>query len=408
MPKIKSLSILNTEEGLDFLAELSKGVIENIQAGLVSFDMKNDELSGDPETGTLTAKRFANAEAQDYGTARSAGKGKKVKALEVAVKIDRDKEFVEEIEAKDIRMYGVDGLLQRRSANHALRAVSNLDREFFEVAYDNATEVEIDSSLPISKKIDALINECKNTKNMFVDGVEKTFMRLVLSSAWYSEIRDDIDKRSTPNVDTAAETFDRWHGVRVDESVHLPVGCDAILMVTGAVAQPVHFDAYQAEKIQLSNAYGVSLFYNYGTEAVTPDLIFIPVPVGLTGLTVDANVTADLFGKTASDLQSNVEVEADEITGTLHYISDYSSAGYTGAEVSGNFLTVHAECEGADSITVEIVGGVRGPRALDEDGIAVLRITKNAQAIRFVATKGTETHTRTYAIDNLVLEATNA
>ena len=280
--KIKSLSILNTEEGLDYLAELTKGVIENIQAGLVSVDMKNDELSGDPDAGTLTAKRFANAEAEDYGTARTTGKGKKVKALEVSVKIDKDKEFVEEIEAKDIRLYGVDGLLQRRSANHVLRAISNLDKAFFKVAYDNGTEVEIDKTLSIAEKLDALINECANTQNEYVDGVDKDYMRLVLCSTWYSAIRNDIDKRSNPNVNTADATFERWHGVRVDESVHLPTGCDAILMVNGAVAQPVHFDAYQAEKIQLSNAYGVSLFYNYGTEAVTPDLIFIPKLVEAT------------------------------------------------------------------------------------------------------------------------------
>ena len=37
---------------------------------------------------------------------------------------------------------------------------------------------------------------------------------------------------------------------------------------------------YVAEKIPLSNAYGVELFYNYGTVAVTPDLIFKAVAKG--------------------------------------------------------------------------------------------------------------------------------
>ena len=48
-------------------------------------------------------------------------------------------------------------------------------------------------------------------------------------------------------------------------------------MVAGAVAQPVMASQYVAEKIALSEAYGVSLFYHYGTEAVTPDLIFTGV-----------------------------------------------------------------------------------------------------------------------------------
>ena len=35
-------------------------------------------------------------------------------------------------------------------------------------------------------------------------------------------------------------------------------------------------DQYVAEKIPLSNAYGIELFYHYGTAVVTPDLIFKP------------------------------------------------------------------------------------------------------------------------------------
>ena len=46
-------------------------------------------------------------------------------------------------------------------------------------------------------------------------------------------------------------------------------------MVRGAVAQPVVVNQYgDPEKIQLSNDYAVSLFYDYGTKALTPDLIF--------------------------------------------------------------------------------------------------------------------------------------
>ena len=46
-------------------------------------------------------------------------------------------------------------------------------------------------------------------------------------------------------------------------------------MVRGAVAQPVVVNQYGApEKIPLSNDYAVSLFYDYGTKALTPDLIY--------------------------------------------------------------------------------------------------------------------------------------
>ena len=46
-------------------------------------------------------------------------------------------------------------------------------------------------------------------------------------------------------------------------------------MIRGAVAQPVVVDQYSnPEKIPLSNDFAVSLFYDYGTKALTPDLIF--------------------------------------------------------------------------------------------------------------------------------------
>ena len=45
-------------------------------------------------------------------------------------------------------------------------------------------------------------------------------------------------------------------------------------MVDGSVAQPVMANPYTAEKIPLSEATAVSLFYHYGTKVVTPVLIF--------------------------------------------------------------------------------------------------------------------------------------
>ena len=61
----------------------------------------------------------------------------------------------------------------------------------------------------------------------------------------------------------------------VEESKTKTTVTDALLMVRGAVAQPVVVNQYgDPEKIQLSNDYAVSLFYDYGTKALTPDLIF--------------------------------------------------------------------------------------------------------------------------------------
>lgn len=277
MARIESLAILTQDSGKEYLAETYGKVIEGVMKTLVSADMKNADLSGDPASGSVEAKRFVNAQVQNYGTARAAGAGNKIKAKPVTVKISEDKEIVEEIEQKDTLLYGVDGLIDRRSANHVVRMASALDTDFFKEAFDNAVEVEIAKDTAIEDELEQVIQECENTKNDFVDGVPRELMRLVLNTNYYGKVRNNLDKQSRANVDTGAEEFYTWHGVECKSSVHLPTGCRYILMVAGAVAQPVMASQYVAEKINLSEAYGVSLFYHYGTEAVTPDLIFTGV-----------------------------------------------------------------------------------------------------------------------------------
>lgn len=278
MARIESLAVLTQDgAGKDYLAELYGKVIEGVMKTLASVGMKNMDLSGDPASGSVEAKRFVNAAAQEYGTARAAGAGNKVKAKPVTVAIKDDKEIVEEIEEKDTRLYGVDGLLDRRSANHIVRMASNLDRAFFSVAYENAVEVEIPADAAIEDELEKVIQECENTNNDFVDGVPRAMMHLVLNTAYYGKVRNNLDKQVRSNVDTGSEEFYAWHGVECKSSTHLPDGCRYILMVDGSVAQPVMANQYTAEKIPMSEAYAVSLFYHYGTEVVTPDLVFTGV-----------------------------------------------------------------------------------------------------------------------------------
>jgi hypothetical protein len=192
----------------------------------------------------------------------------------VTVAIDNDKEIVEEMEEKDVKLYGVDGVLDRRAANHVLRMAAELDKEFFKAADAEAVKVTVATGATVEDELETVIQEAENTANDFVDGVPRSMMRLVTSTAYYGKIRNNLDKMSRANVDTAAEEFYAWHGVEVKSCTHLPAGCDYLLMVDGAVAQPVMASTYTAEKIPLSEATAVSLFYHFGTKVVTPDLIF--------------------------------------------------------------------------------------------------------------------------------------
>ena len=275
MARITSLSILTTAEGQAYLAELYGKVIENVEKSLISGPMKNRDLSGDPEAGSVEAKRFANSISQDYGTARAAGAGNKVKELSVSVPINVDKEIVEELEEKDIKLYGVDGVMERRARNHVQRMEAELDNAFFTAAAAAATQVDVTGVTTIDVLLETVIQACETTKNQFVDGVPRSMMNLVLSPKYYGKVRNDLDKQTNnANIDTAAEEFYTWHGVRTQSCVHLPANCDLLLLVDGAVAQPVMSNAYTAEKIPLSEAYGVSIFFHYGTQVVMPDLIF--------------------------------------------------------------------------------------------------------------------------------------
>lgn len=275
MARINSLNILLESEGKDYLSELYGKVIENVQKALISSGMKNTDLSGDPVSGTVEAKRFANATSRDYGTARAAGKGDAVKASPVTVAIDQDKEIVEELEEKDIKLYGVDGVLDKRANNHVLRMAAELDTAFFKAAADAATQATL-TATTVEERLEAAIQALENTKNAYVDGVPRSLMNLVCSTSVYGSIRNALDKMARSNIDTAAEEFFAWHGVRTYSCVNLPSGCDFLVMADGAVAQPVTADQYKAEKIPLSSAYGVELFYHYGTKVVTPDLIIKP------------------------------------------------------------------------------------------------------------------------------------
>jgi len=125
----------------------------------------------------------------------------------------------------------------------------------------------------------------------------------------------------------------------------------------------------------------------------------------LSGLTLDTDIAADedLFGLTVSDLQSNVAISGNAITGTLHYIDDYSTA-FSGDEAEGNYLAIHASVPDVDDVTITVT--VTNPVTLDPDGICVCRIRdKSTQTITVVASKeGYASVTKVYTLSGLTCE----
>ena len=106
--------MLQDGETKDNLKQVLSGVLENVSARAISEQIKAKNGSGTPEGGVIEYKRFANAELKDKGTARKQGKGDPVKSKPVKVYIDTDKEIVEELQGKDVKLYGIDGMAERR------------------------------------------------------------------------------------------------------------------------------------------------------------------------------------------------------------------------------------------------------------------------------------------------------
>ena len=239
-----ALSILTTGTTKDKLAEIRGAIIDAIRAKCVSTLIKNNNYSGDPESGSVIFDRFKDAELNNYGTARTNSKGTALKnSGKVILNIDTDKEIVEEIEMKDVTLSGINGLLDRRTASHAGRIAAFLDKEFFRVAEAAAVAVTITPTVTaIEDKVEELISKAETLSKI------------------------------PGNDGSKAEAIELFHGVRVINTVRQTA--DIMIQRMGSVGQLAIVNKYNAEKVPLSNSLALSIFVSEGTKAVTPDTIF--------------------------------------------------------------------------------------------------------------------------------------
>lgn len=131
----------------------------------------------------------------------------------------------------------------------------------------------------------------------------------------------------------------------------------------------------------------------------------VSITVNAINLQVRAATDDDgsLLGKDASDLQENVEVGTDAITGTLNYVDDYTDFSSNEDEQKGNYLALKCTAISGATITVEVVGGYSGAVTLDSDGLIVDKIASTSQSIRVIATIDGMSETKTFALTDLVL-----
>lgn len=289
MARTKAISLIQSGSTKADLAELSGLVIANIQKDTLAQGLKSQAYTGNPASGSVEFKRFKNSASQPYGTARTANKGTAITVPPTPVNLDTHREIVEEAAKFDLDTFGVTNIMARRADNHVDTVAAEFDAAFFQTAFDAGTAYTPDASATIEEILEGLIQSVETVKNDYVRGVPRNLIRLVLDPVTYGKARNYLDKNTNnANVDTVAEDFAMFHGVRVYSSINLPVKtetvetsktktttCHGVAMIEGAIAQPAVIYPYkEPEKIPLSNDYGVSMFFDYGTKALTPDLIF--------------------------------------------------------------------------------------------------------------------------------------
>lgn len=274
MARIDALSIELQTTGKDKLAEEYGKVIENLQAITLAAQLKNTDLSGDPTSGTVEAKRFVNVTGKAYGTARGNGKGDYIKAEPVVIAINDDTEYIEEVEEKDLKTYGVNGLIERRTRNHQDGLAVELDTKFFTEAKTAGTAFTT-TKTNIEDVLEEAIETVETTKNNFVNGVPRNKISIVASPAIYGQLRNKINSISNANGLGQLQNYEAgiFNNCRIYSSVFLPAETNYIVMVDGAVAQPVMTSIYEPKKVELSDATAFGLFAYKGTKAVMPDLI---------------------------------------------------------------------------------------------------------------------------------------
>lgn len=255
------------------LAELSGKLIEGIFATAISSGIKNTDYSGDPTTGSVEVNRFKNAVSKDYGTARGAGKGEALRNTgKVTVNINQRKEIIEEVNGTDLALFGLAGLAEKRANNHLKQMVAVLDRAFFTEAEAKATNVVLTGITAIEEVAEKMIQTIISVKNDWVDGVDKEDVVMTLNPKAYGKLRNYLDKVTVPTVNSGTREVNVFHGVETIENLRQTA--DILIQIKGAIALPVLVKQYDAEKIPLSNDYGLELFYDYGVTVVAKDLIF--------------------------------------------------------------------------------------------------------------------------------------
>lgn len=107
-----------------------------------------------------------------------------------------------------------------------------------------------------------------------------------------------------------------------------------------------------------------------------------------------------------SELQSDIVIDEDSISGTLHYVTGYTDFSSVVGEQSGNYLALKVDAPEDSTVIVDLVGGTKGAVELDSDRNIVLKISnKDTQSIEITVEQGDSIVEKAYNLSGLTLES---
>ena len=124
------------------------------------------------------------------------------------------------------------------------------------------------------------------------------------------------------------------------------------------------------------------------------------------------NASTDLLGKVCTDLQANINVGVNTVTGTSKYVTGYTGYSGTAAEQSGNYIAFLTTAETGATITCKSIckdGTTKRTVTLDSDGITIFRLsdaddTNPVTMLKFIAKKDNKTQVKLVKVGDITRE----
>lgn len=110
------------------------------------------------------------------------------------------------------------------------------------------------------------------------------------------------------------------------------------------------------------------------------------------------------YGKTISEIQDNIMIADNAISGTLKKVESYPGFGDAEANNPNYYLALSFDTN-ADKIVTKVIGGTEQEVDITADKFCVYRIKNNTQKIEIKTTKDNQINTKVYSLEKLTLSS---